>query len=66
VAPAQPDEVYRAVTRLFSLVITGFGVAILIVTIANGGGPASFGVLIGLLFTALGAGRLYLSLRAGS
>jgi hypothetical protein len=65
-APAQPDEVYRAVTRLFALVITGFGVAIVVVTIANGGGPASFGVLIGLLFTALGAGRLYLSQRAGS
>jgi hypothetical protein len=63
-APAQPDEVYRAVTRLFAVVITGFGVAIVVVTVANGGGPASFGFLIGLLFTALGIGRLYLSLRA--
>jgi hypothetical protein len=63
-APAQPDEVYRAVTRLFAVVITGFGIAIVVITIANGGGPASFGILIGLLFTALGIGRLYLSLRA--
>ena len=59
-----PDEVYRGVTRLFALVIIGFGIAIVAVTLAHGGGVTSFGLLIGLLFTALGAGRLYLSLRA--
>jgi hypothetical protein len=59
-----PDEVYRAVTRLFALVIAGFGAAIVVVTIARGGGPTSFGILIGLVFLGLGAGRLYLSLRA--
>jgi hypothetical protein len=58
------DEVYRAVTRLFAVVIIGFGLAIVIVTLANRGGPASWGFWIGLMFTALGAGRLYLSLRA--
>jgi hypothetical protein len=63
VATPAPDEVYRGVTRLFALVIIGFGIAIVAVTLANGGGPASFGLLIGLAFTALGAGRLYLSLR---
>jgi hypothetical protein len=58
-----PDEVYRGVTRLFSIVIVGFGLAILVVTLANGGGPLSSGVVLGLLFCALGAGRLYLALR---
>ena len=62
VAPA-PDEAYRAVTRIFALIILGFGLAIIIVTIANGGGPLASGVLIGILFTLLGAGRLYLALR---
>jgi hypothetical protein len=62
-APA-PDEVYRAVTRLFSLVIIGFGIAIVAVTLAHGGGVTSFGLLIGLVFTALGVARLYLALRA--
>lgn len=62
-APA--DEVYRAVTRLFAVVIVGFGLAILIVTLANGGGPLSTGVLLGVVFCALGAGRLYLALRGG-
>jgi hypothetical protein len=65
-APAAPDEVYRAVTRLFAVIIAGFGLAIVTVTLANGGGPASTGFLIGLLFLALGIGRLYLSLRARS
>jgi hypothetical protein len=57
-----PDEVYRAVTRLFAVVITGFGAAIIVVTLARGGGPTSFGLLIGLIFLVLGAGRLYLAL----
>ena len=61
-APA-PDEVYRGVTRIFALIILGFGIAIVVVTLANGGGPLSSGVLIGILFSLLGAGRLYLSLR---
>jgi hypothetical protein len=64
-APA-PDEVYRGVTRLFAVVIVGFGAAILIVTLANGGGPLSTGVILGLLFLGLGGGRLYLSLRERS
>lgn len=63
---AAPDQVYRAVSRLFSAIILGFGLAILIVTLANGGGPLSVGVLLGLVFTALGAGRLYLSLGSRS
>jgi hypothetical protein len=61
-APA-PDEVYRGVTRVFAVIILGFGLTIVAVTLANGGGVTSFGLLIGILFTALGAGRLYLSLR---
>jgi hypothetical protein len=64
VARPAPDEVYRAVTRLFATVIVGFGIAIVAVTLANGGGPGSFGLWIGLLFVALGVGRLYLALRA--
>ena len=61
-APA-PDEVYRGVTRVFATLIIGFGVAIVVITLANGGGIAATGLWIGLIFTALGAGRLYLSLR---
>ena len=62
-APAA-DEVYRGVTRLFAVIIAGFGIAILAVTLANGGGPDTWGFWLGLIFTGLGAGRLYLSLRS--
>ena len=63
-AAPPPDEVYRAVTRLFAVIIIGFGIAIVAVTLANGGGVFSFGFLIGIIFTGLGAGRLYLSLKS--
>jgi hypothetical protein len=59
----EPDEVYRGVTRLFGAIILAFGVTIVIVTIAHGGGVTSFGILIGILFCVLGAGRLYLAVR---
>ena len=57
------SEGYRLATRLFSAIIIGFGVAIVVVTLARGGGAGAFGVLFGLLFIALGAGRLYLATR---
>jgi hypothetical protein len=64
VSPAPPpDEVYRGVTRVFAGLIIGFGIAIIVVTLAHGGTAGSGGIWIGLVFTALGAGRLYLSLR---
>ncbi len=49
---------------MFAIVILVFGVTIVAVTLANGGGIAATGLWIGLLFTGLGAGRLYLSYRA--
>jgi hypothetical protein len=58
-----PDDVYRGVTRAFATVITVFGIAIVAITLANGGGIAAAGLWIGLIFTGLGLGRLYLSVR---
>jgi len=57
------DEGYQLAVRIFSVAVIGFGVAILVVTLARGGGPLAVGVLFGLLFIALGSGRLYLSRR---
>jgi hypothetical protein len=56
-----PDEGYALAVRTFSVVIIGFGVAMLVLTLARGGGPLAVGVLFGLLFIGLGAGRLYLA-----
>jgi hypothetical protein len=58
-----PDEGYRLAVRIFSVTIIAFGVLILVLTLARGGGPFAVGVLFGLLFIALGSGRLYLSAR---
>jgi hypothetical protein len=50
-------DAYRFATALFGLAAVGIGIAILVQTGRHGGG---FGYVIGLLFLALGAGRLYL------
>ena len=56
-----PREVHRGATRALSAVMVLIGVALLVSTIAQGGGPLALGVLLGLLFVAAGAGRLYLA-----
>jgi hypothetical protein len=48
---------YRNATLIFGLVAIGLGIAILVQTARHGGG---LGYVIGVLFVALGAGRLYL------
>jgi hypothetical protein len=63
VSRPQSDDVYRAVTRIFAVIILVFGITILVVTFAHGGGPTSSGLWLGLLFVGLGAGRLYLAIR---
>ena len=49
----------RAATRVLSLAMLVIGLAIIVRTAAAGGGPLAFGLLVGLLFVAAGAGRLY-------
>ena len=48
-------------TAVMSLLMIGLGVAMIAVTLANGGGPVAFGMIIGLLFVAAGGGRLWVS-----
>jgi len=49
----------RALTLLTSGLMAFLGVAILVRTIGAGGGPGALGILVGLLFIAAGAGRLW-------
>ena len=63
---APPDQLYRAVTLIFSVVIIGFGLVILVVTLANGGGIAAAGLWLGLLFIGIGVARIYIALRSRS
>ena len=48
---------YRDLVAVFGVVALGLGIALIVETAISGGGV---GYLIGLLFVALGAGRLYL------
>ena len=49
---------YRGATALFAFTFLGIGIALIVVTAANGGGAV--GYVLGVLFAALGVGRLYL------
>jgi hypothetical protein len=53
----------RSYTRVMSILMIVIGIALLVRTITAGGGAAATGVLLGVLFVAAGAGRLYLQLR---
>jgi hypothetical protein len=48
---------YRDLVGTFGVVAIAIGIALIVRTLVNGGGV---GIVIGLLFVALGAGRLYL------
>lgn len=60
---ASPERIYRGSVRVFSLVFVVLGLALLVSTLANGGGPLSVGVLLGVAFLAVGAGRLWIASR---
>jgi SpoU rRNA methylase family enzyme len=49
---------YRSAVTVFGLIFIGIGLAMLVVTTVKGG--AAFGYIVGVLFIALGVGRLYL------
>jgi hypothetical protein len=57
------ERVYHGAVRAFSLAFIAIGLVVLVVTLANGGGPASVGFLMGIAFLAVGIGRLWVGSR---
>ena len=55
------QRAYRQSTRVFGVAIFGLGVAMVVTTVARGGGPFALGLIVGLAFMGIGAGRLYLA-----
>ena len=51
------------VTLLLSGVMVLLGVAIIVRTVAAGGGPAAYGIVFGVLLIAAGGGRLWVERR---
>ena len=60
-----PERLYTGSVRVLSVVFVVLGAALIVVTLAAGGGPVSLGMLMGLGFLAVGAGRLWVSSRMG-
>jgi hypothetical protein len=58
-----PERIYRNSVRTLSVVFLGLGLAILVSTFVQGGGPLSLGALLGVAFVVVGAARLWLALR---
>lgn len=58
-----PRQLHRTSTRLLSGALVVIGVALIARTVAAGGGPLATGVVLGVLFTLAGAGRLWLQER---
>jgi hypothetical protein len=50
-------------TVLLSGLMVVIGVAMIARTVAGGGGPLAVGILLGVLFVAAGAGRLWVERR---
>jgi hypothetical protein len=58
-----PRQLHRHSTRLLSLAMIAIGIALIVRTLAAGGGAVAVGVVLGVLFVAAGAARLYLQAR---
>lgn len=57
------ERAYHGAIKGFSLAFVAIGVLLLVVTLLNGGGPASIGFLMGILFVAVGVGRYWIASR---
>ena len=55
--------VHRSTTLLLSAAMVVVGIAMLVRTLGAGGGPLALGTVLGVLFVAAGAGRLYFTWR---
>jgi multisubunit Na+/H+ antiporter MnhG subunit len=53
-----PREVHRTATRILSSIMVVLGVVLIVLTIAQGGGPISLGTILGILFLLAGILRL--------
>ena len=59
------QRAYAASTRVLSTVLLLIGVAMVVLALAQGGGPLALGVILGVMLALLGAGRLWLARGGG-
>lgn len=56
---------YGASTAVMSALLLVIGIAMVVSTLARGGGVMALGVVLGTMLALLGAGRLWLALAGG-
>jgi hypothetical protein len=54
------QRAYLLSTRILNALLIAVGIAMVVTALARGGGAAALGVVLGVLFALLGAGRLWL------
>ena len=57
----EPRDVQRQTSNVLSFLLILLGLGMVVRTLAGGGGALAIGLVLGLLFVAAGAGRLYLN-----
>jgi hypothetical protein len=57
---SDPRQIRSASTSVLSVLMVVVGLALIVRTVAAGGGALATGLILGVLFVAAGAGRLYL------
>ena len=55
------QRAYLASSRILSAALVVVGVAMVVTALARGGGALALGVVVGILFAALGSARLWLA-----
>jgi hypothetical protein len=56
----EPRQLHRASTRVLSGLMVLVGLGLVVSTLVRGGGPLAVGLVVGVLFCGVGAGRLWL------
>jgi hypothetical protein len=56
----EPRQLHRASTRVLSVLMVLVGLALVVSTLVRGGGPLAVGLIVGVLFCGVGAGRIWL------
>lgn len=59
-------KVYSASQAVLGAVLCAVGIAVVVATLAAGGGPFAIGVLVGVGFAVLGGMRVWLATRGGA
>ena len=55
------QRAHRNSTRIFGVLMVVLGTALVVSALVRGGGALSYGVVLGVLFAALGAARFHLA-----